>query len=270
MNISFFNMNLKKSFTIFFLIIPLLASSQNTADLNKTDQQGRKQGQWIKYYPDKTHVLYDGTFLDDQPAGEFNRYYEDGTPKSKLVYSQGGKNADATIYHPNGYIASSGKYINQLKEGEWKFFSYRLNGLLINIEFYSKNMRNGLSLKFYPDSSVAERVNYISDKREGEWLQFHPDGKLSLKAWYKGGLLEGKFEVWYPNGKPEFFGYYKSNLRDGTWRIYKPDGSLKYELHYAEGKTSDPQMESDTENLFNDLEKNKGKIADPEKTGEIR
>jgi antitoxin component YwqK of YwqJK toxin-antitoxin module len=263
-------MNLKKSLLLFLLIIPLLASSQNQPEINKTDQQGRKQGQWIKYYPDKIHILYEGTFLNDQPSGVFNRYYEDGSLKSKLVYDQGGKNADATIYHPNGYIASSGKYVNQLKEGRWKFFSTRVNGLLINEESYTMNLKNGLSLKYYPDSSVAERIIYVADKRDGEWLQYHPDGKLSLKAWYNKGILQGKFEVWYPDGKPEFSGNYINNLRNGTWQVYKPDGSLKYELQYVNGKTSDPKLESDTESLFDDLEKNKGKIADPEKTGEIR
>lgn len=263
-------MNPKRLLAISFLIIPLLVSSQNQTDINKTDPMGRKQGHWIKYFPDKIHVLYEGTFLDDQPAGEFKRFYEDGTLKSRLVYSQGGKDADAIIYHPNGYIASSGKYINQLKEGVWKFFSFRVPGLLINEEPYKNNMKNGLSLKFYTDSTIAEKVNYISDKREGEWIQYHPNGKISLKSWYKGGRLEGKFEAWFPDGKPEFTGYYKSNFRDGTWRIYKPDGKLKYELNYVDGKASDPKLESDTQKLFDDLERNKGRIADPEKTGEIR
>jgi antitoxin component YwqK of YwqJK toxin-antitoxin module len=252
------------------LTAALAATGQTTTDINKTDQQGRKQGHWIKYFPDNVHIYYEGTFFNDHPVGKFIRYYEDGTLKSELVYSQDGKEADATIYHSNGNISSSGKYINQMKEGRWRFFSSKISGLLINEENYSKNIKNGLSQKFYPDSSISERVNYISDKREGEWFQYHPDGNISLKAFYSNGVLEGKFEVWYPDGKPEFSGYYKNNLRDGLWRIFKPDGSLKYELHYVNGKTSDPQMGSDAEMLFNDLEKNKGKIDDPEKTGEIR
>jgi antitoxin component YwqK of YwqJK toxin-antitoxin module len=252
------------------LTIASTATGQTTIDYNKTDQQGRKQGHWIKYYPDKTRVLYEGNFTDDHPAGEFKRYYEDGTLKSVLIYSTDGKEAEATIYHPNGYIASSGKYFNQMKEGRWRFYSTIVSGLLINEESYTRNMKNGLSLKFYPDSSIAERVNYISDKRDGVWLQYHPGGKLSLKAWFNMGILEGKFEVWYPDGKPEFSGNYKNNLRDGMWQIYKPDGSLKYKLLYIDGKASDPKLESDTEKLFDDLDKNKGRVADPEKSGEIR
>ncbi len=42
-------------------------------------------------------------------------------------------------------FAAQGKYINQLKEGKWKFFSSSVEGYLINEEDYSKNLRNGLS-----------------------------------------------------------------------------------------------------------------------------
>ena len=252
------------------LAIALNATSQSNTDINKTDPQGKMQGLWIKKYPDNIHILYEGTFLDNHPVGELKRYYEDGRLRSRLVYSQDGKKADAEIYHPNGNISSSGIYINQLKEGQWKFFSARIKGLLLNEESYLKNQKNGLSVKFYPDSAVAEKVSYLNDKREGEWLQYHPDGKLSLKALYKGGMLNGKFEAWYPDGKPESTGSYKNNLREGTWRIFKADGSLRYELNYVNGITDDKKIGEDAEKLLDEMDKNKGSIADPEKTGEIR
>ena len=92
--------------------------------------------------------MYDGFFKDDHPVGEFKRYYEDNTLKSLLVYSEDGKEAIASIYHPNGYISSKGKYINQMKEGKWQFFSISTDGYLISEENYSKNLKNGLLLNF--------------------------------------------------------------------------------------------------------------------------
>ena len=86
-------------------------------------------------------VMYDGFFKDDHPVGEFKRYYENNTLKSLLIFREDGKEADATIYHPNGYISSKGKYINQMKEGKWKFFSAIYNGYLISEELYSANIK---------------------------------------------------------------------------------------------------------------------------------
>ena len=96
--------------------------------INQTDSKGRKQGHWIKRYPDQT-ILYEGYFKDDHPVGEFKRYYEDKTLKSVLQFSNNGKEAIAILYHPNGNIASKGKYVNQKKEGKWQFFSAMTKGL---------------------------------------------------------------------------------------------------------------------------------------------
>ena len=249
-----------------FLAVASIATGQVSTNINKTDQQGRKQGQWIKKYPDGS-IQYDGIFRDDHPVGEFKRYYENKKIKSILIYSSDGKEADAVIYHPNGFIASSGKYINQMKEGKWKFFSSSVNGYLINEEEYLKNIRNGLSLKFYPDSTIAEKIRFVNNIREGEWLQYHPNGRLFLKSNYVRGMLNGKFEVWYQDGKPEFSGTYKNNLREGTWRIYNDDGTLKYDLNYVSGVTNNRQMEIDAINFIDSLENNSWKVADPEKTG---
>jgi antitoxin component YwqK of YwqJK toxin-antitoxin module len=252
-----------------FLAISVLAICQTETTLNLTDKQGRKQGHWIKRYPNEA-ILYDGYFKDDHPVGEFRRYDEDNNLKSILIYSDDGNEATATFYHTNGYISSQGKYINQKKEGKWKFFSEYIDGYLISEDEYSGNLRNGKSLKFYSDSTIAECINYINDVKQGEWVQYYASGAILLKSTYHNDQIHGKFEVWFENGQIEFSGYYKNNVRDGLWHIYNEDGSEKYNLDYVEGKTNDKQMFIDENNYLDSLEKNKDKIADPEKVGIIK
>jgi antitoxin component YwqK of YwqJK toxin-antitoxin module len=262
-------MNLKIFTICSLLAISAIAICQPETELNKTDQQGRKQGNWIKKYPNG-NKMYEGFFRNDQPVGEFKRFYENNTLKSLLVYSNDGTNADATIYHPNGNISSTGKYINQKKEGKWKFFSSFTKGYLISEEIYSGNFRNGLSLKFYPDSTIAERVNYVNDLRQGECIQYYPNGIICLKSNYLNGLLNGKYEVWFENGNIQFSGTYKDNTRDGLWFIHTKDGILKYKLEYLYGVSKDQQLDIDESDYLDFLERNMGKIADPEKTGILR
>jgi antitoxin component YwqK of YwqJK toxin-antitoxin module len=261
-------MNIK---ALSFSILILISSPAfcQTGELNKTDQQGRKQGHWIKKYPNKS-VMYDGIFKDNHPVGEFRRYDENNIITSLLIYSTDGKEAGATTYHPNGYISSRGKYINQSKEGKWQFFSISIKGYLINEETYSKNLRNGISLKFYPDSTVAERLSYVNDIRQGEWIQFYPNGEVSLKSAFLNDKINGKFEVWYDNGRKKFTGQYKNDTRNGLWQIFNPDGTVKYIIQYVDGVSKDRQMDIDGSEYLDRLEKNKGKIPDPEKSGVLR
>jgi antitoxin component YwqK of YwqJK toxin-antitoxin module len=255
---------------IFIISILLLSASaalcQPGSDINRSDQQGRKQGKWIKKYPNDV-VMYEGFFKDDYPVGELKRYYEDSKLKSALVYSDNGKKAEAVIYHENGLIASKGTYINQMKEGKWQFFSQYTEGYLICEEFYSKNLKNGLSLKYYPDSTLAEKSTYLNNLKEGESIQYHPNGKVCQKANYSKGKMNGKFDLWAENGRIEISGQYKNDLKEGLWRFYKTDGKLKYEVGYVAGVSNNLQMIIDESEYLDSIEKNSGKIADPEKTG---
>ena len=261
-------MDLKNIFTYSLLLICLNSFSQINEDINKTDQSGMKQGRWIKKYPDG-HILYEGYFKDNQPVGIFKRYYDNDTIHSVLVYTDNGRVADASIFHPNGFVASKGKFINQLKEGKWQYFSARNAGHLVWEEEYKANIRNGPSLKYYPDSSLAEKVNYINDLRNGEWFQYFPDGKICLKANYIKGRLQGSFEIFFDNSKPEYLGQYKDDTRNGLWKIFNIDGSLKYNIEYIDGVAANSEMSKKESDYLDSLEKNKGKIADPGKTGTI-
>jgi antitoxin component YwqK of YwqJK toxin-antitoxin module len=259
-------MNVKILLIIFFITSSTIVICQTSAEINKLDQQGKKQGHWIKRYPEGG-IMYNGIFSNDHPVGEFKRYFEDNTLKSVLNYSPDGKEASAIIYHSNGNPASSGKYINQLKEGKWKFFSEFTKGYLVSEETYAGNLKNGLSVKYYPDSTIAERSSFLNDTLQGEFTQYYPAGAVCLKSNYKNGRVNGKYEVWFGDGQLEFSGQYKDDVREGIWYIYKKDGTIKYKIEYKAGVTKDNQMDIDESDFLDLLDKNKGKIPDPEKTG---
>jgi len=40
------------------------------------------------------------------------------------------------------------------------------DGYLISEENYSKNLKNGMSVKFYPDSTIAEKLTYLNDIKQ--------------------------------------------------------------------------------------------------------
>jgi antitoxin component YwqK of YwqJK toxin-antitoxin module len=262
-------MKLKALIVVLSLAIPIYSHCQYPNNINKTDKQGKKEGKWVKKYPNGA-IMYEGNFSDDHPVGEFRRYYESSSLKSLLVYNNDGSEADATMYHDNGFISSKGKYKNQKKEGTWMFYSSFTEGYLLSEENYSANLRNGQSLKYYPDKTVAERIYYKNDLKQGEWIQYYRSGKVCLRSGFLNDKVNGKYEVWYENGKLQFAGLYKNDVRDGIWLIYNKNGTVKYTLEYKDGIQSESRFEIDSSEYLDSLERNIGKIADPEKTGVIK
>lgn len=159
-------MNFRIFITACLLIISAIASGQSDLGINQTDKQGKKQGHWIKKYPNE-NIMYEGFFKDDHPIGELKRYNENKSLKSVLIYSTDGRVATASIFHPNGRIAATGNYIDQKKDGKWQFFSDVFDKYLISEEFYSTNKKNGFSVKYFPDSRIAETLIYVNDLKHG-------------------------------------------------------------------------------------------------------
>ncbi len=256
---------MKREITIALLIL-LTALPAMTQNL--TDNSGKRQGPWVKRYPNGK-IMYEGTFRDDRPAGLFSRYNEEGVLVSELRYSAEGDKADALFYYPDGVVAAKGSYEGQRKEGRWSFWSETIPHYLISEESYHQDVRHGLSVKYYPDSTVAEQVTWDSGLCSGEWLRYHQGGTVSLRAEYIEGRLEGPFSYYHPNGNLHYEGQYKHDLREGDWMVFNEDGSLKQIIEYRKGVPASPKIAEEETRFLDNLEKNKGKIVVTDITGTV-
>ncbi|HEX2921580.1 MAG TPA: toxin-antitoxin system YwqK family antitoxin [Bacteroidales bacterium] len=252
---------------IFSLLLSLLTSSLLYPQFNQTDEKGLKQGHWRKNYPHGT-IMYEGDFKDNHPVGEFKRYFENGIIQSVLVYNPDGTEADATLYYQNGKPASKGNYKNQLKEGKWQFFGED-SSYVMSEEFYMNNLKEGLSIKYYPDGKVAEELFYKKNLKNGAWSRNYENGKPWIRAFYSNNMLDGKYESWYENGMQQLTGQYKFDRKDGLWNFFNADGKLKYKITFTQGIPDSRELENEAAEMINSLEKKKGSIPDPEVTGEM-
>ncbi|MDZ7738580.1 MAG: toxin-antitoxin system YwqK family antitoxin [Bacteroidales bacterium] len=260
---------LKYILTLLVLLMPF-NNVHPQENINQTGDKGLKQGHWIKRYPDG-QIMYEAWFKDGKPTGEFKRYDEDGNLSSLLNYITGTDSVRARIYHPNGYIAARGVYYKQKKTGEWHYFSDYIEDHLLMKSNYINNLIDGVCIKYHWNGQVAEELDYESGIKSGNWKQYFNDGTLCLKAYYDNGKLEGEFLSWHPNGQKEIIGKYDMDTRTGLWYIYNNDGSLRKEIKYNNGipENRSELIREETEYLDR-LEKEGGKISDPEITGIIR
>lgn len=258
-----------KSLIAAIIIFSAASLAHSQEEINYTDEKGLKQGRWIKKF-ENGNILYEGTFKDDKPLGEFKRYYISGKAISVLNHYHDSDSADASFFYPNGYLAAKGLYTGKNKSGVWRFYSEEKKEVLICEESYSNNLKLGKSTKFHLNGNKAEEINYMNDLKHGEWLQYYANAILCIKSAYKNGSLDGSFESFFANGSKEITGTYQEGVRTGNWNFYDENGSLRKTINYINGRpTNDNELIKQETEYLDMLEKNGGKIEDPAKTGII-
>lgn len=233
-------------------------------DINYEDINGKKQGKWVKKYPNE-NIAYEANFINDVPAGKMKRYYKGGRLMAEIDYDKKGKGTGyGVIYYDNEKKAGEGKYINiNVKDSIWKF--YGTDGALMLEEKYKNGKKDGLSTKYYRTGSPVESVEYKDDVQHGIWTRYNPKGVKIEMAKYENGERNGYYVSYYPNMKVEIKGQYAGNLPTGKWEFYDVNGKLKETIVYRNGKpVSTPKRALEYTKMVKEMEEQRGKIPDPE------
>lgn len=202
------------SFTLLIFLLSGNYSHAQSAILNQTDSQGLKQGKWNKTDA-SGRLIYQGEFIDDKPVGKF--VYYDSTAKIKAIseFSENGTRAYATTFNRMGKKSSEGLYLNEKREGTWKFYSEE--EILLSEEYYENGIASGTWKNYYQNGNLLEEISYKNGKKDGPWKQYFHDGPEKLRATYRNGKLEGLATFFHPNGRVMISGPYVNNFKDGVW-----------------------------------------------------
>lgn len=234
-----FNAKIKKSmqvrllkniiFTFGLMFISMIAFSQQ----NQTDDQGRKQGEWVKY---KDGVkFYDGQFVDDYPVGEFLRYYKSGRLLSKSQYSEKGNKCMVEFFYDERKpkTKAKGLYINKEKDSLWLL--YNDLGVLIAEESYDRGVAQGIWKLYTYTGAIVSETSYDQGKIHGAKKEFFEDGQVKRVMTFEHDDLQGDFEVYYPNRVIRTKGQFEMGLQVGDWLYYESDSTLWFKEVYEEG-----------------------------------
>ena len=218
------------SFTKGWLLMAVFISFSVTVVVaqNKTDEQGQKQGYWIKNKPNGK-IQYKGQFKDDIPYGKFKYYDKTGVINVVLEYVT----ADSVIgthFHSNGKKAAFGYYVNKKKEGVWRFYDRK--GIVSGKHIYANGLKNGASIIYNLNGSASIETFYIDDIENGYRKTYNKDGELLTEGGYKDGQMDG-VQIIYRLGVINIKGAYKHAVRDGDW-IYYDENGKQYKLEHYE------------------------------------
>jgi antitoxin component YwqK of YwqJK toxin-antitoxin module len=230
--------------------------------VNRTDNEGRKQGQWLEFYEDGT-VKREVVYKDNQIDGIYKEFEPDGGLSLVMEYEEGRiveEDEEEILaeqieirreFDDDGNVIFQGSYKDNVPVGIHRFFN--AEGEVINAYIY-----NDLGVK------VSEGVIDEQGNREGEWQDLYPNGKVRAKGLYRNNNKSGTWTHYYPNGQTEQVGNFLRGLPDGLWTWYYEDGSLLREESYFNGREDGRMIE------YNELGEviTEGEYINGEKEGE--
>lgn len=218
---------------LLFLSISALGFTQ----INKTDANGKKQGEWRKAYEGNTVYRWVGQFKDDKPIGKFVYYYQSGDVEAVIMFWPDGKTGYSQMYHESGYLMAKGKYINQQKDSTWIYFDDR--GIVSSQEDYKNGKLHGLQVVYYEPVNgkylVASYTTWKDGLRHGDFKKYHPNMQLESEGTYVDGNLHGTVKYYYANGKYMRIERYQYAVKHGYWIFYNDKGVQEGYKLYWEG-----------------------------------
>ena len=187
-----------------------------------TDAHGLKQGAWKKL-DDQGTCVYVGQFKDDKPYGVFQYFDTDGRIMTEMDFGTGGPVAYGKMYSVTGKVQAQGKYVNQLKDSLWTF--YTDDGLLLSEEMYVNGKKDGKSVTYHPGTKQpAEVKSYKNGLEQGPWIQYYLDGSKEAEGTYLDGNYDGRATWYFQDGKINIIGNYQHAVKDGIWVYYTEEG----------------------------------------------
>jgi antitoxin component YwqK of YwqJK toxin-antitoxin module len=259
--IIYFELFLKNIMRKIILLLLVLISFEGYSQINQTDSRGLRQGRWERNYTNGK-PMYQGSFENGKPVGEWIRYHEGGQVKARIKYTPGSDSAFAQLYEEGGKKIAEGVFVDEKREGQWTFFA---GDVKISEEEYRGGIKHGVSRRFYPSGEVLEESEWQNGQQEGNYRVFFTGGNPYLQCKFSNGNRNGLCLSYFQNGRVEMEAYYNNNLRDREWKYYDENGKLLYTLKYDNGNLLNPEVRDSIDNLQNSELEKKENIADPEK-----
>lgn len=227
--------------------------------INYTDAKGRKQGLWMKKFPNGK-LAYKITFKNDKPVGEFLRYHENGNLNVKMHYNDNGTYASAELFNENGELEAKGYYEGKEKDSVWTY--YKSGKLPIREVRFNNGKKHGTERTFFYDGTIAQIRYFDNGIENGSWKVYYPDGTQKSESRVENGELNGYYYLFDRDGSLLIRGNYKNNIKDGQWTY---NFRQKKVINYINGEAENSDELDSIKTLQHDyMIKNKDKYVDPE------
>jgi len=228
--------------------------------INRTDNNGLKQGDWKEFYQNG-EIKSERTFKDDLMHGYYKEYDTRGKLVLTMLYENGAivkSNVEdapdieiVNKHDQDGKLIYSGPYRNKVPVGVHR--EYGKDGKVTNAFIYNDN---GLLLS---EGLVDEAGKY-----NGKWKDLYSNGKVQAEGQYTDSRRTGQWKFYNASEKVEQTGSYNNGRPDGLWNWYYESGAILKEEEYFQGQRDGASTEY---SISGDIIA-QGQYSDGERNGE--
>ena len=220
---------------IIFLALVCIGFACNAQ--NKIDNQGHRQGHWVKTDKDGSRI-FEGDYVDGKETGTFNYYYPDGTLKIRNTYTIPGRYCHHEAYDEKGHLLATGFYNQKNRDSVWHF--YNEDGKLLKVAGFKMGVKQGAHIILDASGDTAEISTWNDNHRHGRWWK-RIGQKGYITARYENGLMQGRLVEYNDNGQMIREGFYKDGQKDGTYRYYE-NGTRTVDEVWQQGTLADRKI----------------------------
>jgi antitoxin component YwqK of YwqJK toxin-antitoxin module len=108
--------------------------------------------------------------------------------ESRESHLNGFRNGKSETFGDDGKLKESGNYLNDIKNGVWKYFrrydsrtGKDFDNYLYKQETYKIGRLNGEVMEYYPNGNITMKVNYVEGNKRGILEFYNENGTLSRR-----------------------------------------------------------------------------------------
>lgn len=242
-----------------YLLLSLLISiSVFAQDINKLDENGKKNGLWKGFYEESKRPRYEGAFEHGKEIGTF-KFYDDtkaGTVIATREFNAKDNSCYTIFYNQNKNKVSEGKVLNKQFEGEWKYYHEDLPSIM-TLELYVNGKLNGIRKVFYKSGEIAEETAYKDGIKSGAYKSYAENGIVLEESIYKNGEYDGQAIYRNVDNQIAAQGLFKNGKKVGMWKMLEKGKLKDVNMNYQNIKLKKPVMpnQADVKVEVKDVEK---------------
>ena len=202
---------------ILLIVAAMGLTMLNATAQNRVDNQGRRQGHWIRTDKDGSKI-FEGDFVDGLETGTFTYYYQDGSVRIKNTYTEPGRVCTHEAYDEQGHLLARGTFNQRNRDGRWQF--YAEDGRLVKEATYKMGVKDGIHIIYTQKGDTAEVTHWSDNHRHGRWWKrIGKEGYIT--GTYVHGGLEGRLTEYDDNHQLIREGHYSGGLKHGSYRYFE-------------------------------------------------
>ena len=209
------------------LVLFLLTKICFAQEINKLDENGKRNGVWKGIYEESKRPRYEGTFEHGKEIGVF-KFFDDtkvGTVLATREFTSKDNSCYTIFYNQKNNKVSEGNVVNKQFEGEWKYY-HEDSHAIMTLEKYINGKLEGVRKVFYKSGKIAEETTYKAGIKNGNYKSYTENGILLEESTYKFGEYEGLAIFKKDDGQISGQGLFKNGKKVGMWKILEK-GKIK-------------------------------------------